>query len=56
MKHFNITSCDSEQTLYEQLHKNKIDLILMDISLNRNKDGLQLTRELKNSGITRLFE
>lgn len=33
----------------EILNKNKVDIILMDISLNGSKSGMELTRELKNS-------
>jgi CheY-like chemotaxis protein len=39
--------CDSDVTFYENLRKNKYDVILMDISLKGNKNGLELTRELK---------
>ena len=39
--------CDSDITLYENLRKNKYDVILMDISLKGDKNGLELTRELK---------
>jgi CheY-like chemotaxis protein len=47
-KNFEILACDSEQSFYQYLNNNKIDLILMDISLRGKKDGLQLTREVKN--------
>lgn len=46
---FEVATCDSEDTFYEQLKKNKFDIFLMDISLRGNKDGLQLTRELRET-------
>ncbi len=48
-KNFNVFACDSEQSFYEYLNNNQIDLILMDISLRGKKDGLQLTKEIKNN-------
>lgn len=44
---FDIEICDSAETFYEKLKNNKFDIILMDISLRGKKDGLQLTRELR---------
>ncbi|RMD50622.1 MAG: response regulator [Ignavibacteria bacterium] len=38
---------DDEFSFYEQLAKDKFDIILMDISLKGKKDGLQLTREIR---------
>ncbi|HEY6907545.1 MAG TPA: response regulator [Ignavibacteriaceae bacterium] len=46
-KNFITDICDSDVTFYENLKKNKYDVILMDISLKGNKNGLELTRELK---------
>ncbi len=46
-KSFITDICDSEVTFYENLKTNKYDVILMDISLKGNKNGLELTRELK---------
>ncbi len=46
---FNIEICDSAETFYEKLKNNKFDIILMDISLRGKKDGLQLTRELREN-------
>jgi len=46
---FNVLACDSEDSFYEYIKHNHIDIILMDISLRGEKDGLQLTREMKNS-------
>lgn len=48
-KKFMIFTCDSENDFYKYLHSNSIDLILMDISLRGNKDGLQLTKEIKSN-------
>ena len=46
-KHFDIKICDSSDTLYERLKHDKFDVILMDIALSGEKDGLQLTKELR---------
>lgn len=46
-KSFVVDLCDSDVTFYEKLSTNKYDVILMDISLKGNKNGLELTRELK---------
>lgn len=44
---FEVATCDSADTFYAQLAKEKFDIILMDISLRGNKDGLQLTQEIR---------
>ncbi len=44
---FDVSICDSEQSFYDNLKKNKFDVILMDISLRGNKNGLELTKELR---------
>jgi len=44
---FLLQICDSSETFYEKLNEDKFDIILMDISLRGKKDGLQLTRELR---------
>jgi len=44
---FALQICDSSETFYEKLNEDKFDIILMDISLRGKKDGLQLTRELR---------
>lgn len=46
---FEVDICDSAETFYEKMNEKKFDIILMDISLRGKKDGLQLTRELRNS-------
>ncbi len=48
-KNFIVFVCDSEQSFYQYLNNYKINVILMDISLRGQKDGLQLTREIKGS-------
>ena len=45
--HFDIWDCKSSDTFYERLEQNKFDIIIMDIALSGEKDGLQLTRELR---------
>ncbi len=47
-KHFDVEICDSEQSFYDHLNKTKFDVILMDISLRGNKNGLELTKELRS--------
>jgi len=44
---FNLELCDSSETFYAKLKESKFDIILMDISLKGKKDGLQLTKELR---------
>lgn len=44
---FDIKICDSSETFYNLLEQNDFDIILMDISLRGKKDGLQLTKELR---------
>ena len=44
---FNLEICDSSETFYEKLNNAKFDIILMDISLRGKKDGLQLTKEIR---------
>ena len=48
-KKFIVFSCDSEEYFYKYLNEKSIDIILMDISLRGEKDGLQLTREVKKN-------
>lgn len=45
--HFDIWDCYSSDTFYERLEQNKYDIIIMDIALSGEKDGLQLTKELR---------
>lgn len=46
-KKFDLDFCDSAESFYEKLNETKFDIILMDISLRGTKDGLQLTKELR---------
>ena len=48
-KNFIVFVCDSEVSFYQYLNNYNINVILMDISLRGQKDGLQLTREIKSS-------
>ncbi|AFN74616.1 DNA-binding response regulator [Melioribacter roseus P3M-2] len=48
-KYFSADTCDSAEGLYELLSQNDYDIILMDIALKGNKDGIQLIQELKNN-------
>ncbi len=44
---FELKICDSADTFYKLIEENDFDIILMDISLRGKKDGLQLTKELR---------
>lgn len=44
---YNIETCDSEKPFFKIISSQKIDLIIMDISINGNKNGLELTEEIK---------
>lgn len=44
---FDIKICDSSESFYKLLEQDDFDIILMDISLRGKKDGLQLTKELR---------
>lgn len=45
---YEVDICDSADSFYEKIENKKFDLILMDITLNGRKDGLQLTREVRS--------
>jgi DNA-binding response OmpR family regulator len=45
---FDVEICDSEISFYEHLNNSRFDVILMDISLRGNKNGLELTQEIKS--------
>jgi CheY-like chemotaxis protein len=47
--HFKVEVCDNDEEFYKLLKKFKFDIIIMDISLKGFKDGLQLTKEIKNN-------
>ncbi len=44
---FQTDVCDSETTFYQKINEGDYDIILMDISLKGNKDGLELIREIR---------
>jgi CheY-like chemotaxis protein len=44
---FQTNVCDSETTFYQKIEEGDYDIILMDISLKGNKDGLELIREIR---------
>lgn len=46
-KKFEVYTCGSVNAFYNLINKTDFDLIVMDISLRDYKDGIQLTRELK---------
>lgn len=46
---FEVKICDSAETFYSSLENETFDAIIMDISIKGNKDGLQLTREIKSN-------
>ncbi len=46
-KKFEVYTCGSVQTFYNLLNHIKFDLIIMDIFLRDSKDGIQLTKEIK---------
>lgn len=48
-KFFVVNVCDSAESFYELLQKDEYDIIMMDIAIRGEKNGLQLTRELKNN-------
>lgn len=46
-RRFELQMSNSAETFYEKLENYEFDLILMDVSLRGEKDGLQLTEEIK---------
>jgi len=48
-KKFDIETCRTDEEFYEAIKKRRYDLIIMDIAIQGRKNGLQITRELKNS-------
>ncbi len=47
---FEIATCDSETTFNEKYKPGEIDVIIMDISLRGEKDGLEITKTLRENG------
>jgi two-component system sensor histidine kinase BarA len=52
-KKFDVEVCDSSETFYQKMEEHKPEVIIMDISLRGDKDGLELTRELRADEKTR---
>ena len=48
-KYFSIDTCSSSETFYQLIDKVKYDIIVMDIAIKGDKNGLDLTRELRRS-------
>ena len=48
-KKFEVHTCGSVNSFYNIINTVYFDLILMDISLKDSKNGIDLTRELKNT-------
>ena len=46
---FEILDCGSNDDFYEKIEKHAFDLIIMDIAIKGNKNGLQITKEIKTS-------
>lgn len=46
-KYYEVEICDNADDCSELMMGKKFDIILMDISLKGDKDGLQITRELR---------
>jgi two-component system, OmpR family, response regulator len=49
LKKFEVYTCGSVDGFYNLIDRMNFDLILMDISLRDYKNGIELTRELKQS-------
>ncbi len=50
-KYFIVDICDSSDSFYNLMEREKYDIILMDISIRGNKNGLDLTKEIKNNPV-----
>lgn len=48
-RYFSVDICDSSESFYEFISCEKYDVILMDISIRGQKNGLELTKELKEN-------
>lgn len=44
---YEVSICDSSDSFYKMVDGKIFDIIIMDISLNGQKDGLQLTSEIR---------
>ena len=52
-RHFAVETSSSAKDAWQLLHEKPIDLVLMDISLHGDIDGLQLTRMIREDEILR---
>ena len=48
-KEFEISTCDSAEGFYEKFFDKNFDVIIMDISLKGELDGLELMKEIRAS-------
>ncbi|MHB8904926.1 MAG: response regulator [Melioribacteraceae bacterium] len=48
-KYFMVDICNSSESFYNLMNREKYDIILMDISIKGDKNGLDLTREMRNN-------
>ncbi len=48
-RRFEISMSNSSDTFYEKLENDSFSVILMDVSLRGDKDGLQITKEIKSN-------
>ena len=48
-RYFLIDICDSSESFYTLIGKNNYDIILMDISIKGDKNGLELIKEMKSN-------
>ncbi len=48
-RRFEISMSNSSDTFYEKLENDSFSVILMDVSLRGEKDGLQITKEIKSN-------
>ncbi len=46
-RNFEVDVCDSATTFFQKLSENHYDGILMDVSLNGERSGVEIVRELK---------
>jgi CheY-like chemotaxis protein len=50
-RRFDVDFCDCDKSFYKKLASKDYDLILMDITLKEGKNGIELTKEIKNSKV-----
>ena len=46
-RNFEVDVCDSEATFFQKLSENYYNVILMDVSLNGERSGVEIIRDLK---------